>query len=64
MAKVLIIGAGGVGNVVAKKCAQAPRYLRISFWPAGRKRNAIRLRQIDRPSVTTGDADHAEEVIP
>ena len=24
MGKVLIIGAGGVGNVVVKKCAQVP----------------------------------------
>ena len=24
MSKVLIIGAGGVGNVVTKKCAQVP----------------------------------------
>ncbi|MGB0257575.1 MAG: saccharopine dehydrogenase family protein, partial [Coraliomargarita sp.] len=26
MAKVIIIGAGGVGNVVAHKCAQLPEY--------------------------------------
>ena len=26
MAKVLIIGAGGVGSVVAHKCAAVPKY--------------------------------------
>ena len=31
MAKVVIIGAGGVGNVVAHKCAQVPEVFQDSL---------------------------------
>jgi len=65
MSKVLIIGAGGVGNVVAQKCAQAPDvYTDIVL--ASRtvaKCDAI-AASLDRPLRTAQvDADHTDQLI-
>jgi len=65
MAKVLIIGAGGVGNVVAKKCAQVPQVFTDIVLASRTKAKCDKIAaEIDRPIVTDRvDADHAEEVI-
>lgn len=65
MAKVLIIGAGGVGNVVAKKCAQVPQVFTDIVLASRTKAKCDKITaEIDRPIVTDRvDADHAEEVI-
>ena len=38
MSRVLIIGAGGVGNVVVKKCAQHPKVF-TEIWHASRTKS-------------------------
>jgi saccharopine dehydrogenase-like NADP-dependent oxidoreductase len=43
MAKVMIIGAGGVGRVVAHKCAQVKEVFHDVVLPAGPGPNATRL---------------------
>ncbi len=45
MSKVVIIGAGGVGGVVAHNVLNCPMSSLKSFWPAGQKVNAIRLHR-------------------
>ena len=65
MAKVLIIGAGGVGNVVAHKCAQLPEVF-TEICLASRtlvKCEAIRDR-LPRPiEVAEVDADDTAQVV-
>jgi len=65
MGKVLIIGAGGVGGVVAHKCAQMPEVFE-EIWLASRtlsKCDAI-ARQIDRPIHTAQvDADDVAQMV-
>ena len=65
MARVLIIGAGGVGNVVVRKCAQNPDVF-STICLASRtveKCNAIR-DDLDHPIETAQvDADKTEEVV-
>jgi saccharopine dehydrogenase (NAD+, L-lysine-forming) len=65
MGKVLIIGAGGVGGVVAHKCAQMPEVFE-EIWLASRtlsKCDAI-ARQIDRPIHTAQvDADDVTQMV-
>lgn len=64
MSKVLIIGAGGVGAVVAHKCAQVPEVF-SEIVLASRtldKCEAIQ-KQINRPiEIARVDADHTHEV--
>ena len=65
MTDILIIGAGGVGSVVAQKCAQVPdvfsRITLASRTPA--KCEAIR-RRIDRPmEIAEVDADDVEALV-
>ena len=65
MSTVLIIGAGGVGSVVAHKCAQVPEVF-SNIWLASRtqsKWDAI-AAQIDRPIQTARvDADNVPELV-
>ncbi len=61
MAKVLIIGAGGVGNVVAKKCAQVPAVFEEIVLASRTKEKCDKIAsEIDRPITTERvDADNA-----
>ncbi|MDD4736936.1 MAG: saccharopine dehydrogenase family protein [Kiritimatiellae bacterium] len=65
MSTVLIIGAGGVGSVVAHKCAQVPDVF-STIWLASRtktKCDAI-AAQIERPIQTAQvDADNVPELV-
>ena len=65
MGKVLIIGAGGVGNVVVRKCAQHPEVF-SEICLASRtleKCESIRA-DLDRPiEIARVDADRKEEVV-
>ncbi|MFH1067661.1 MAG: saccharopine dehydrogenase family protein [bacterium] len=65
MSRVLIIGAGGVGRVVAHKCAQVPKVF-SEICLASRtlsKCEAIR-QEISRPIQTAQvNADHPQEVV-
>ena len=69
MARILIIGAGGVGNVVAHKCAQSPEIFSEIMLAS---RTETKCRQIaDNVRFTTGtniltaqlDADQAHEIV-
>ena len=69
MARILIIGAGGVGNVVAHKCAQLPEIFSQIMLAS---RTETKCRQIaDNVRFTTGtniltaqlDADQAHEIV-
>jgi saccharopine dehydrogenase (NAD+, L-lysine-forming) len=65
MAKVLIIGAGGVGSVVAQKCAKVPEVF-SEICLASRTEEKCRkiAALIDRPLHTARvDADRTEEVV-
>jgi len=65
MAKVLIIGAGGVGNVVVKKCLQLPEVF-TEILLASRtlsKCQAIQKETGNKISVAKVDADKPEEVV-
>jgi saccharopine dehydrogenase (NAD+, L-lysine-forming) len=59
MAKVLIIGAGGVGNVVVKKCAQVPEvFSEIVLASRTLAKCDLISAELDRPIVTEQvDAD-------
>ncbi|MBX7058312.1 MAG: saccharopine dehydrogenase family protein [Leptospirales bacterium] len=63
MGKVLIIGAGGVGGVVAHKCAQVPEvFEEITLASRTLSRCQKIAAQIDRPiRVEQVDADNVEE---
>ncbi len=65
MSKVLIIGAGGVGNVVTHKCAQLPEVF-SEIVLASRTEEKCRhiAEQIERPIVTTQvDADSVPQLL-
>jgi len=63
MSKVLIIGAGGVGNVVAKKCAQLPQVFEEIVLASRTKAKCDKIAsEIDRPIQTARvDADDAKQ---
>jgi saccharopine dehydrogenase (NAD+, L-lysine-forming) len=63
MAKVLIIGAGGVGNVVVKKCAQVPQVFEEIVLASRTKSKCDKIAsQIGRPIQTAQvDADDAKQ---
>jgi saccharopine dehydrogenase (NAD+, L-lysine forming) len=66
MAKVLIIGAGGVGNVVAHKCAQAKEtFSEILLASRTEKKCHAIAKAIAHPNFSTAkvDADQTSEVI-
>ena len=65
MAKVLIIGAGGVGGVVAHKCAQAPEvFEKICLASRTLDKCEAIQRQLPRPiEIAAVDADNTGEVI-
>ncbi|WP_353928940.1 saccharopine dehydrogenase family protein [Okeanomitos corallinicola TIOX110] len=65
MAKVLIIGAGGVGNVVVKKCAQEKAVFTDILLASRTKEKCDAIaKDINHPSITTAkvDADQSSEV--
>jgi saccharopine dehydrogenase (NAD+, L-lysine-forming) len=64
MAKVLIVGAGGVGQVVTHKCAQVPEVFSEILLASRNLSKCERIAaQIDRPIETAQvDADQVEEM--
>lgn len=64
MAKVLIIGAGGVGNVVVKKCAQVPEVFSEIVLASRTKSKCDKIAsEVSRPILTEqGNADDAGQV--
>jgi saccharopine dehydrogenase (NAD+, L-lysine forming) len=64
MAKVLIIGAGGVGNVVAHKCAQAGAFSEILLASRTLEKCEAIARSITHPQIAIAqvDADQTSEV--
>ncbi|MDR2124722.1 MAG: saccharopine dehydrogenase family protein [Desulfovibrio sp.] len=66
MHKVLIIGAGGVGSVVAHKCAQLPEVFgEIMLASRTVKRCEAVAARLPRPVRTAGvDADNPRELVP
>ncbi len=65
MAKVLIIGAGGVGQVVTHKCAQLPNvFTEIVLASRNEEKCKKIAAQIDRPIETAQvDADNVPELV-
>ena len=66
MAKVIIIGVGGVGTVVAYKCAQNPEvFTEIVLASRNQAKCDALARTIGAPNITTDRvyADHVEEVV-
>jgi len=65
MAKVLIIGAGGVGGVVTHKCAQVPEvFSEIMLASRTRQKCENIAAQIEKPINTAKvDADNTSEVV-
>jgi len=65
MAKVLIVGAGGVGQVVAHKCAQVPEVFSEIVLASRTLEKCERIAaQIDRPIETARvDADEVGEMV-
>lgn len=66
MSKVLIIGAGGVGNVVAKKCAQLPEvFSEIVLASRTKSKCDAIAAEIKNIKVVTDsvDADYADQVV-
>ncbi len=65
MAKVLIIGAGGVGQVTTHKCAQAPDvFTEIMLASRTKKKCDAIAAQVDRPVRTAQvDADNVPELV-
>ena len=66
MAKVVIIGAGGVGTVVAHKCAQNPEVFTEIVLASRNKAKCDAIAQrIGAPNITTDqvDADHVDQVV-
>ena len=65
MKKVLIIGAGGVGQVVAHKCAQVPEVFGDIMLASRTKAKCDAIAaQISRPIQTAGvDADNVAEMV-
>ncbi|MDA3850837.1 MAG: saccharopine dehydrogenase family protein [Spirochaetaceae bacterium] len=64
MAKVMIIGAGGVGSVVAHKCAQLPEvFSEIMLASRTKSKCDAIAHQLPRPIVTAQvDADNVEDL--
>lgn len=64
MAKVLIIGAGGVGNVAVKKCAQVPEVFSEIVLASRTKSKCDKIAsEVSRPILTEQvDADDARQV--
>ena len=64
MAKVLIVGAGGVGQVVTHKCAQVPEVFSDIVLASRTRSKCERIAaQIDRPiEIAQVDADRVEEM--
>lgn len=64
MAKVLIIGAGGVGQVVVHKCASLPEVFEEIVLASRTKEKCDRIAaQLSRPIETASvDADHSDQV--
>lgn len=64
MAKVLIIGAGGVGQVVVHKCASLPDVFEEIVLASRTKEKCDRIAaQLDRPIETAAvDADYSDQV--
>ena len=66
MAKVLIIGAGGVGSVVAHKCAAVPKVFSNIMLASRTKEKADKIAQAvgqNRIETAKVDADNIEETI-
>ena len=65
MGKVLIIGAGGVGNVVTRKCAQVPEVFEEICLASRTLEKCEKIAEdIDAPVRTAKvDADNVEEVV-
>ncbi len=72
MAKVIIIGAGGVGTVVAHKCAQHPEVFGPEIVIASRTKSkcddtaaSIRAKVANAPRISTDrvDADSVEQLV-
>jgi saccharopine dehydrogenase (NAD+, L-lysine forming) len=65
MAKVLIIGAGGVGQVVTHKCAQHPEVFSEIMLASRTKSKCDKIAsQLSRPIQTAGvDADNVPELV-
>ncbi|NEO72322.1 saccharopine dehydrogenase family protein [Moorena sp. SIO3H5] len=66
MAKVIIIGAGGVGNVVAQKCAQVQEvFSEILLGSRTKEKCDAIAKSIAHPSLTTVqiDADKVSEMV-
>ncbi|MDE7469991.1 MAG: saccharopine dehydrogenase NADP-binding domain-containing protein, partial [Paramuribaculum sp.] len=66
MAKVLIIGAGGVGTVVAHKCAQNPEvFTEIVIASRTRSKCDAIAKAIGKPNITTDtvDADSVPQLV-
>ena len=65
MSKVLIIGAGGVGGVVAHKCAQVPEVFSEICLASRTKAKCDKIKsQIERPiSTAQVDADKVPELV-
>ncbi|MBD3266856.1 saccharopine dehydrogenase family protein [bacterium] len=66
MSKVLIIGAGGVGNVVTRKCAQVPEIFdEIVLASRTESKGKAIAQDLNRPIQTAQvDADKVEELVP
>ena len=65
MSKVLIIGAGGVGQVVAHKCAMVPEvFSEICLASRTKSKCDAIAAQLDRPIRTAAlDADNVAETV-
>ncbi|MFN0047731.1 MAG: saccharopine dehydrogenase C-terminal domain-containing protein [Cytophagales bacterium] len=66
MSKVIIIGAGGVGSVVAHKCAQLPEVFSEILLASRTKSKCDKIAaDINKPYVTTAqvDADNVPELV-
>ena len=65
MSKVLIIGAGGVGSVVVKKCAQVPEVFSEIILASRTLDKCEKIqKQVDRPiEIARVDADHTAELV-
>jgi len=65
LAKVIIIGAGGVGNVVAHKCAQVPEvFEQVVLASRGKAKCDAIAQRLRRPIETAQvDADDAQQVV-
>jgi len=65
MSRVMIIGAGGVGQVVAYKCAQVPEVFTDIMLASRTKSKCDRIaQQLPRPIETAGvDADNVPELV-